>query len=285
MTTTGKGYPYPTPTDDVDVPGDIQALSQAIDAAPGITSLTQTQINGLSVGEKWAGRLVWNSTAMRLEVCDGSTITAFGTVYRYWAASSAAQTVAIGKARGTTSSPAVVQNGDDLGALSFDGWDGDQWVPGAQIAAWVSAGAGNDDVPSTLEFSTTRDGDGTLMARLSIDHTGRIQVLNSGILDAPLVTNARTDSYAFGLTDVGKLIEISKSTATILTVPTNDTAEIAVGASVTVLQTGGGQVSIAGDSGVTVNGTPGLKLRTQWSSATVVKRGTNLWVAIGDLAP
>jgi hypothetical protein len=285
VTTTGKGYPYPIPTDDVDVPGDIQALSQAIDAAPGITSLTQAQIDALGSGDKWAGRVIWNSTAMRLEICDGSTVSPFGTVYRYWSASSAAQTVAIGKARGTASSPSVVQNGDDLGAVSFDGWDGDEWVPGAQIAAEVSAAPGNDDMPSTLLFSTTRDTDGALMPRLSIDHTGRIQVLNAGVLDAPLVTNSRTDSYAFGLGDVGKLIEISKSTGTTLTVPTNATAEIAIGATVTVLQTGAGQVTIAGDTGVTVNATPGLKLRAPWSSATLIKRGTNLWVAIGDLAP
>jgi hypothetical protein len=40
---------------------------------------------------------------------------------------------------------------------------------------------------------------------------------------------------------------------------------------------------ITGASGVTVNATPGLKLRAQWSSATLIKRGTDTWVAIGDL--
>ena len=35
-------------------------------------------------------------------------------------------------------------------------------------------------------------------------------------------------------------------------------------------------------STVTVNGTPGLKLRAQWSAATLVKRDTNTWVLIGD---
>ena len=40
---------------------------------------------------------------------------------------------------------------------------------------------------------------------------------------------------------------------------------------------------IAGASGVTVNGTPGLKLRTQWSVASLVKRGTDSWVLFGDV--
>ena len=50
-----------------------------------------------------------------------------------------------------------------------------------------------------------------------------------------------------------------------------------------ILQTSSSQVTLAGQSGVTVNGTPGLKIRTQWSSATIVKRAANTWVAMGDL--
>jgi len=49
------------------------------------------------------------------------------------------------------------------------------------------------------------------------------------------------------------------------------------------LQTGSSQVTIAG-TGFTPNGTPGLKLRAQWSSATLVKRAIGIWVAIGDLS-
>jgi hypothetical protein len=56
-----------------------------------------------------------------------------------------------------------------------------------------------------------------------------------------------------------------------------------IGTTITVLQVGSGQTTIAG-AGVTINGTPGLKLRAQWSSATLIKRATNTWVAIGDLS-
>ena len=55
------------------------------------------------------------------------------------------------------------------------------------------------------------------------------------------------------------------------------------GSSITLVQTGAGQVTIGG-AGATINGTPGLKLRTQWSVATIVKRATDSWVAFGDLA-
>ncbi|NBO78632.1 MAG: hypothetical protein EBV27_03160, partial [Actinobacteria bacterium] len=57
-----------------------------------------------------------------------------------------------------------------------------------------------------------------------------------------------------------------------------------VGASMDVIQTGSSQVTVAGGSGVTVNATPGLKLRAQWSSATILKRAANTFVVMGDLS-
>jgi hypothetical protein len=69
-------------------------------------------------------------------------------------------------------------------------------------------------------------------------------------------------------------------------IPTDASVNFPVGTQITVLQTTLSQITIrpvtAGTT--TVNGTPGLKLRTQWSSATLVKRAANLWVAIGDLS-
>jgi len=95
----------------------------------------------------------------------------------------------------------------------------------------------------------------------------------------------KTDSYTLSnLTERDTLIEINKSTATTLTIPTNATIAYPVGTSIDILQTGTGQVTIAGAGGVTVNSTPGLKLRTQWSSATLFKRGTDTWVVYGDLS-
>lgn len=73
MPNTTKGYPYPEDTDPADVPADVQLLAEAVDAAPGIASLTQAQINALGVAAKWAGRIVWNQTTGKLQRCDGST--------------------------------------------------------------------------------------------------------------------------------------------------------------------------------------------------------------------
>lgn len=73
MANTTKGFPYPIDTDAADIPSDVQLLAEAVDAAPGIASLTQAQIDALSAAQKWAGRIVWNQTANRHERSNGST--------------------------------------------------------------------------------------------------------------------------------------------------------------------------------------------------------------------
>jgi hypothetical protein len=96
---------------------------------------------------------------------------------------------------------------------------------------------------------------------------------------------AKTDSYTLSsLTERDSLVEVSKSTATTITIPADSAVNYPVGTSIDILQTSTGQVTIAGAAGVTVNATPGLKLRTQWSSATLFKRSANTWVVYGDLS-
>jgi hypothetical protein len=103
--------------------------------------------------------------------------------------------------------------------------------------------------------------------------------------DAPTVTaiNAQTSSYTLVLGDKNKMVEMYNASANTLTIPLNSSVAFDIGTTITVLQTGAGQTTIAGTGGVTVNGTPGLKLRAQWSLVTLVKRATDTWVVSGDL--
>lgn len=78
MANTTKGFPYPIDTDEADVPSDVQLLAEAIDASPGVSSLSATQIAALSVAEKWAGRIIWNTTTSKHQRSDGSTFSDFG---------------------------------------------------------------------------------------------------------------------------------------------------------------------------------------------------------------
>ena len=95
----------------------------------------------------------------------------------------------------------------------------------------------------------------------------------------------KTTSYTLSaLTERDSMIEVASSSASTITIPDNASVAFPVGTSIDILQTSTGQVTIAAAGGVTVNATPGLKLRTQWSSATLFKRATDTWVVYGDLS-
>ena len=97
--------------------------------------------------------------------------------------------------------------------------------------------------------------------------------------DNTITTNAQSSNYTLAPIDSGRLIEMSGGGTLTIT----DSASFPVGFTVDVLQTGSSQVTIAGTS-FTPNATPGLKLRAQWSSATLIKRALNSWVVLGDLS-
>jgi hypothetical protein len=110
--------------------------------------------------------------------------------------------------------------------------------------------------------------------------------LTNKTLTAPIIniaTNAQTASYSLVLSDASKIVEVSVGSANTLTIPTNASQAFPIGTQILILQTNTGQTTLTAAGGVTVNATPGLKLRTQWSSAVLVKRATDTWVALGDL--
>lgn len=95
---------------------------------------------------------------------------------------------------------------------------------------------------------------------------------------------SKTASYTLSAeSERDSLIEVSSVSGTTITIPLNSAVAYPVGTTLDILQTNTGQVTIAGDAGVTVDATPGYKLRAQWSSATLFKRNTNTWVVFGDL--
>jgi hypothetical protein len=91
--------------------------------------------------------------------------------------------------------------------------------------------------------------------------------------------NAQSSNYTLTTSDSGRLIEMSGGGTLTIT----DSSAFPVGFTCDVLQTTTSQVTIAGTS-FTPNATPGLKLRTQWSSATLIKRALDSWVVLGDLS-
>lgn len=156
---------------------------------------------------------------------------------------------------------------------------------------WVAANPG--DITGVTAGTGISGGGTSGTVTVSIDTavvatTNNTLTMTNKTLTSPVInlsTNAQTGTtYTLALTDNSQIVEISNASPITLTVPANTSVAFPTGSQINILQTGAGQITVAGTSGVTVNATPGLKLRTQWSSATLIKRGTDTWVLVGDLS-
>lgn len=115
---------------------------------------------------------------------------------------------------------------------------------------------------------------------------GTLTVTGNVIGHLPI--NTQSAGYQLVLSDDGKMIEAGSSSTIQITIPLSTSVNFPVGTQINILQTGTGQVTVGVTAGVTLNCTPqGIantaKLRAQWSTLTLIKRGTDLWVATGDL--
>ena len=92
-----------------------------------------------------------------------------------------------------------------------------------------------------------------------------------------------TAPYTLVIGDSAGIVEMNFGTANTLTVPLDSSVNFPIGASISLIQVGVGQTTVAATGGVTLNATPGLKLRAQWSLAVLIKRAANTWVLAGDV--
>ena len=137
---------------------------------------------------------------------------------------------------------------------------------------------------TTSSWGTVAGYSAPTLGSTSIPSGSTVTTIAGLTLTAPVVnlaTNAQASNYTLVLTDASDLVEMSGGGT--LTVPTNASVAFPIGTQINILQTGASQVTVGG-AGVTINATPGLKLRAQWSGATLVKRATDTWVLVGDLS-
>jgi len=106
-----------------------------------------------------------------------------------------------------------------------------------------------------------------------------------GVPSRTTILSKTADYTLSALTERDNMIEMNSGSATVLYVPTDASVNYPIGTTIDILRVGSGAVSVAAvTSGTTtINATPGLKLRAQWSSATLMKRAANNWVLLGDL--
>ena len=106
----------------------------------------------------------------------------------------------------------------------------------------------------------------------------------TGTWDTVQPIEVKSDTYTLVLGDAGKLIRCTKATAMSIIIPTNAAEAYSIGQRVDIMQYGAGQVTVSGDTGVTLRSTPTNKLRATYSSASIIKIATDEWVLAGDLA-
>lgn len=118
------------------------------------------------------------------------------------------------------------------------------------------------------------------------------QTLTNKTLTSPqwnVGINAQTGTtYTTVLADNGKLVTLSNASAIAVTIPPNSSVAYAVGAQLNLAQTGAGQVTVSGGSGVTVVSTGATaaspKTRAQYSTMTAIQTSADNWLVIGDIS-
>jgi hypothetical protein len=158
--------------------------------------------------------------------------------------------------------------GDDDFAIKVSP-DGSAWT----TALTIDKTTGEVNVPTAAPGTDTAQAASTAFVLANADPKGKL-----------VGVNAQTGtSYTLALVDAGKLVTLSNAAAIALTVPTNASVAFPVGTIVDIAQIGAGSVTIAGDTGVTLNSRLGPDMGGQYAVATLVKTATDTWLLAGDL--
>jgi hypothetical protein len=153
------------------------------------------------------------------------------------------------KSRGGTT---IVQNGDTLGGIAFNGCDGTDFETfGASIAAQVDGTPGANDMPGRIVFSTTADGASSPTERMRIDSTGYVgvNVTNPAVFNSYFTAASTSASKAAGVffgnaasNDGMAAVQIAKSSAT------NTSSQVLVDFWIDSFNTGSGRIVANGAS-------------------------------------
>jgi hypothetical protein len=143
----------------------------------------------------------------------------------------------------------------------------------------VTGPTGPEGAASTVTGPTGATGPSVTGPTGAVGPTGA-----AGTWDTVQPIEVKSDTYTLVLGDAGKLIRCTKGTAMSIIIPTNAAEAYSIGQRVDVMQYGAGQVTVSGDTGVTLRFTPTNKLRATYSTASIIKIATDEWVLAGDVA-
>ena len=201
---------------------------------------------------------------------------------------------------GTVGSNTVVQSGDELGTLNFQGADGTDFHSGARIVSKVDGTPGNNDMPGRLEFHTTSDGASSPTERVRITSAGLVGIGENNP-DSRLHVKGGSLTVEHSSPSTGTCqLNINCENNSQVSVSFDDQGHISFGSAATPhnqgsfsekvrIQNGGG-ISFNGDAAQANalddyeegNGTPTVSFETS-GTATLAAGATYKYVKIGDL--
>jgi len=204
-------------------------------------------------------------------------------------------TVSLGKLATSTAGNIIVYNSSGVPTAVAE--SGDVLISDAGITSIASGVIVNADINASAAIANTKIA-GTAVTLADSGTVTSAMIADSTIVDgdisssanisqgkiADILTNAQAASYTLVLADKNKIVEMGVGSANDLTVPPNSSVAFPIGSQIQVLQTGAGKTRILAGAGVTVNATPGIFMRAQWSAVTLLKRASDTWVATGDLS-
>jgi uncharacterized membrane protein YdcZ (DUF606 family) len=245
-----------------------------IDEPTTTVNFTQGSLDALAVGAfEAASATIGDVSNTELQYLNGVT-SAIQTQLNAKLASSTAATTYAPIANATLTGTVVLPSTTSIGNVSATELG---YVDGVTSAIQSQIDAKAPLANATFTGTTTVSASGIAFTDATQTKAG-----------VPSITTISQKTAAYTLSSLAErdtLIEINSSTGVTLSIPTDASVDYPVGTTLDILQTGTGQVTIAAvtPGTTTVNATPGLKLRTQWSSATLMKRAANTWIVYGDL--
>ena len=173
-----------------------------------------------------------------------------------------------------------VKIGNGSTAWNSLGYTGAGDIEGVTAGTGLSGGGTSGTVTVSIDTSVTAD-------------LSTAQTLTNKILTDPkinLAFDAETASYTAVLANNGQVVTMNNASANNFSIPTNASVAFPIGTQINVLQIGAGQTTIqavtSGTTSILSTGATAAtpKLRAQYSAATCLKAGTDLWYVFGDIA-
>jgi hypothetical protein len=184
----------------------------------------------------------------------------------------------------------VILRGDGFTTLVHNGGfitDTLRMIGGANILTaahtfyeFVCVGQTWIQVAASVPFATNAETLTGTATDKAVTPAGLASVLAAQAINAQVGT-----TYTLALTDNNKLVTLTNAAAITLSVPTNAVVAFPIGTRIDLAQLGAGKVTVAAvtPGTTTVNATPSLALRAQYSAASLVKTATDAWLLVGDL--